>query len=156
MIDQTTVTLRAATPDDAERIAALFTDEGYPAGPSDIVARLERLGPPDSAVVVAQSGGEILGFVALHLVPRFEHGDRFARIVALVVDAGVRERGVGHALMTEAERISAAAGAAFIEVTAGRHRAEAQHLYEAVGYETGVATYLRKRLGSGQPDAPGA
>ena len=156
MIDQPTVTLRAATPDDAERIAGLFTDEGYPAGPSDIVARLASLSAPDSAVSVAVADGEVLGFVAVHLVPRFEHGDRFARIVALVVDAGVRERGVGHVLMAEAERIARSAGAAVVEVTAGRHRSEALHLYEAVGYETGVATYLRKRLGPAQPDVAGA
>lgn len=153
MIDQPTVTMRPATPDDADRIAGLFTDEGYPAGPSDIVARLGTLGGPDSAVSVAVADGEVLGFVAVHLVPRFEHGDRFARIVALVVDAGVRERGIGRVLMAEAERIATTAGAAFIEVTAGRHRADALHLYEAVGYQTGIATYLRKKLGPAQPDA---
>ncbi len=152
MIDQPTVAMRPANPDDAERIAGLFTDEGYPAGPSDIVARLGAFDGPDSAVTVAVADGEVIGFVAVHLVPRFEHGDRFARIVALVVDAGVRERGIGRELMAEAERMAAAAGAAFIEVTAGRHRADALHLYEAVGYQTGVATYLRKKIGPAQPD----
>ena len=154
MIEQPTVTMRAATAADAERIAGLFTDEGFPAGPSDIVSRLAHFDTPGSSVSVAEADGEVLGFVAVHLVPRFEHGDRFARIVALVVDAGVRERGVGHVLMLEAERIARAAGAAFIEVTAGRHRPEALHLYEAVGYETGVATYLRKRLAPA-PSDPG-
>ena len=43
--------------------------------------------------------GEVFGFVAVHLVPRFEHNDRFARVVALVVDGNVRERGLGHLLM---------------------------------------------------------
>ncbi|HTC85862.1 MAG TPA: GNAT family N-acetyltransferase [Candidatus Acidoferrum sp.] len=155
MIDQPTVTMRAATQGDAERIASLFTDEGYPAGPSDIVTRLATLAGPDSAVSVAEADGEVLGFVAVHLVPRFEHGDRFARIVALVVDPGVRERGLGHNLMAEAERIARAGGAAFIEVTAGRHRSEALHLYEAIGYEAGVATYLRKKLGPPASDASG-
>ena len=42
MTDLATIALRPAGPADAESIAALFTDEGYPAGPSDIVARLER------------------------------------------------------------------------------------------------------------------
>ena len=36
MTDTAAITLRPATADDAEAIAALFTDEGYPAGPSDI------------------------------------------------------------------------------------------------------------------------
>ncbi|HYU51005.1 MAG TPA: GNAT family N-acetyltransferase [Candidatus Limnocylindria bacterium] len=146
MIEPQTIALRPATAADAERIAALFTEEGYPAGPSDIVARLERFSSPYSTVSVAESGGEVLGFVAVHLLPRFEHDDRIARVLALVVDAGVRERGVGHLLMAEAERIATAAGAAFIEVTAGHHRPDAQRLYETLGYEGSVTAYLRKRL----------
>jgi len=146
MIEPQTIALRPATAADAERIAALFTEEGYPAGPSDIVARLERFSSPFSTVSVADSGGEVLGFVAVHLLPRFEHDDRIARVLALVVDAGVRERGVGHLLMAEAERIAAAAGAAFIEVTAGHHRPDARRLYETLGYEGSVTAYLRKRL----------
>jgi GNAT superfamily N-acetyltransferase len=146
MIERETVTLRAAAEGDAERIAALFTDEGYPAGPSDIVERLSRFASPYSQVVVADYEGDILGFIALHALPRFEHTDRVIRIMALVVDAGVRDRGVGHLLMGEAERIGRELGAAYVEVTAGHHRPDARHLYEALGYDASVAAYLRKRL----------
>jgi len=146
MIDRHALTLRPASETDAERIAALFTDEGYPAGPSDIVERLSRFASPHSQVVIADHEGEVLGFIALHALPRFEHTDRVIRIMALVVDAGVRDRGVGHLLMEEAERIGRELGAAFVEVTAGRHRPDALHLYEALGYDASVAAYLRKRL----------
>jgi GNAT superfamily N-acetyltransferase len=67
-------------------------------------------------------------------------------VLALVVDAGARERGVGHRLMSEAERIAAELGAAFVEVTAGHHRPEAFRLYESMGYDASVAAYLRKKL----------
>lgn len=40
----------------------------------------------------------MLGFVAFHVVPRFEHDDHFVRILALVVDPGIRERGLGRLL----------------------------------------------------------
>jgi GNAT superfamily N-acetyltransferase len=146
MIDRHTLTLRPASETDAERIAALFTEEGYPAGPSDIAERLSRFASPHSQVVIADHEGEVLGFIALHALPRFEHTDRVIRIMALVVDAGVRDRGVGHMLMEEAERIGRELGAAFVEVTAGRHRPDALHLYEALGYDASVAAYLRKRL----------
>jgi GNAT superfamily N-acetyltransferase len=139
-------TIRAATDADAEAIATLFTDEGYPAGPSDIRERLSRFDSTFSTVRVAELGGDVVGFVAVHIMPRFEHGDRIARILALIVDAGVRERGVGHLLMGTAEELARQTGCAFIEITAGRHRPEAQRLYEAVGYEAGIANYLRKRL----------
>jgi GNAT superfamily N-acetyltransferase len=138
--------VREASPDDAERIAALFTDEGYPSGPSDIRERLGRFASDFSSVHVVEAEGDVVGFVAVHVMPRFEHSDRICRILALVVDAGVRERGVGHALMGEAEQVARRTGCAFIEVTAGRHRQEAQQLYESLGYESGVSTYLRKRL----------
>ena len=146
MTDQATIALRPAGPADAESIAALFTEEGFPAGPSDIVARLERFATPEAQVVVAEHDGALLGFIAFCALPRFEHDDRIVRIVALVVDAGARERGVGRTLMAKAERVGTELGAAFIEVTAGHHRPEAQRLYETLGYEGNVTAYLRKRL----------
>jgi ribosomal protein S18 acetylase RimI-like enzyme len=146
MTDTAQITLRSARPTDAVAIAALFTDEGYPAGPSDIVARLERFNSPESRVVVAEHDEAILGFIAVHAMARFEHDDWILRILALVVDAGARERGVGRALIGEAERIGTELGAAFVELTAGHHRPEARHLYESLGYDATVTAYLRKKL----------
>ena len=128
MTDQATILFRPAGPADAEAIAAMFTDEGYPAGPSDIIARLERFDTPEARVIVA------------------EHEDWIVRILALVVDAGARERGVGRGLMAEAERVGRELGAAFIELTAGHHRPEARQLYETLGYDASVTAYLRKKL----------
>jgi GNAT superfamily N-acetyltransferase len=146
MTDQAAITLRPAEPGDAEAIATMFTDEGYPAGPSDIVVRLERFATEHARVVVAEHDGALLGFIAIHALPRFEHDDWIVRVLALVVDAGARERGVGRALMAEAARIGAEIGAAFIELTAGHHRPEARQLYESLGYDASVAAYLRKKL----------
>ncbi|MBA3877424.1 MAG: N-acetyltransferase [Anaerolinea sp.] len=146
MIDTAGTILRPAETGDAVRIAALFTEEGYPVGPSAIVARLARFAGPDSAVVVADRNGEVIGFIALHVLPRFEHDDAVVRILALVVDAGARERGVGRLLMAEAERVGRERAAAFVEVTAGHHRPDARRLYESLGYDASVTAYLRKRL----------
>ena len=145
MTDAATVTIRPASVADAGRLAALLTDEGYPAGETDLAARIERFSTPDSHVLVAEASGEVIGFIAFHLIPRFENDERFARIVALVVDPGVRERGLGKRLMADAERIARDDGAAFLEVTAGHHRPEARQLFETLGYDAGVAAYLRKR-----------
>jgi len=146
MIDTAGTAIRPAETADAERIAALFTDEGYPAGPSAIVTRLERFAGGDSRVVVADRDGEVIGFIAFHALPRFEHDDVVVRILALVVDPGARERGIGRRLIAEAERFAADRGAAFVEVTAGRHRPDAHHLYESLGYDGSVTAYLRKRV----------
>lgn len=146
MTDAPQILLRHAQAADAEAIAALFTDEGYPAGPSDIVARLEHFNTRQSRVIVAEHDEVILGFIAVHAMARFEHDDWILRILALVVDAGARERGVGRTLMSEAERIGLELGAAFVELTASHHRPEAQHLYESLGYDSTVTAYLRKKL----------
>ncbi len=146
MTDAAQILLRLAQPVDAGAIAALFTDEGYPAGPSDILARLECFDTPQSRVIVAELDETILGFIAVHAMARFEHDDWILRILALVVDAGARERGVGRTLMAEAERIGRELGAAFVEITAGHHRPEARHLYESLGYDSTVSAYLRKKL----------
>jgi GNAT superfamily N-acetyltransferase len=145
MNDAAQLTIRAATEDDAGRLATLLTDEGYPAGPSDLARRIARFSGPDSRVLVAEQAGEVLGFVAFHLVPRFETEDRFVRLITVVVDPGARERGIAKALLAEAERVGRDEGVAFLEVTSGHHRPEARHLFESVGYDATVTTYLRKR-----------
>ncbi len=146
MTDRHAIEIRPATADDADRIAALFTEEGYPSGPSDILDRLGRFDSLYSRVLVADHDGEVLGFVAVHALPRFEHSDRIVRVMALVVDEGVRERGVGRRLMEAAEDVAREVGAAFVEVTAGHHRPDAARLYVELGYDASVAAYLRKRI----------
>lgn len=145
MTEAVNVTLRPAADADAERLAALLTDEGYPAGASDLAGRIARFSSPDLRVVVAEAGGDVIGFIAFHLVSRFETDERFLRIVTLVVDPGVRERGIGRLLMAEAERVAIEEGAAYLEITAGHHRPEARQMYESLGYDAGLTTYLRKR-----------
>lgn len=136
---------RSALPGDAERIAALFTDEGYPVAPSVIAERLARFNSPESRVIVADADGIVIGFIAFHAIPRFEHDDVVVRILALVVDSGARARGVGRRLIAETERIATELGAAFVEVTAGHHRPDARRLYESLGYDGSLTAYLRRR-----------
>ncbi|HEY5628054.1 MAG TPA: GNAT family N-acetyltransferase [Candidatus Limnocylindrales bacterium] len=145
-MNEANVTVRPATPDDAERLASLLTDEGYPAGSSDLAARIERYASLGSQVLVAEAAGDVVGFVTVLVLPRFEVDDLFARVTSLVVDAGVRERGIGRLLMQAAEDQAKAAGAAWLEVTAGHHRPDARRLFESLGFDPGVAAYLRKRV----------
>ena len=146
MNDVAQITLRAAAIDDAERLATLLTDEGYPAGPSDLAARIERFSTPDARVIVAEAGGEVARLRRLpRRVPRFETDERFIRIIAVVVDPLERERGVAHRLLADVERVAREEGVSFLEVTAGHHRPEARQLFESLGYDAGVTAYLRKR-----------
>ena len=134
--------IRPATADDAERIAALFTDEGYPAGPSDILERLGRFDSPHSRVLVADHDGEVLGFVAVHALPRFEHSDRIVRIMALVVEAGVRERGIGRLLMEAVRKAALAEGISRLSWGVHKKNADALRFYEALGAQYSHDTYF--------------
>ena len=145
MNDAAQLTIRAATAADADRLASLLTDEGYPAGPSDLARRIERFAAPMSGVLVAEQADEVLGFVAYHRVPRFESEGWFVRVLTVVVDPGARERGIAKALLADVERIAIEEGDGFLEVTAGHHRPDARQLFESVGYDATVTTYLRKR-----------
>ena len=146
MNDTAQLTLRAAAASDADRLASLLTDEGYPAGPSDLARRVELFSVPGSGVLVAEQAEEALGFVAFHRIPRFESDGWFIRVVTVVVDPGARERGIAKALLAEVERLAHEEGVAFLEVTSGHHRPDARQLFESVGYDATVTTYLRKRV----------
>ena len=146
MNDTAQLTIRAATVADADRLASLLTDEGYPAGPSDLARRIERFSTPGSGVLVGEQAGEVLGFVAFDRVPRFESEGWFIRIVTVVVDPGARERGIAKTLLGEVERVARDEGVEFLEVTAGHHRPDARQLFESVGFDATVTTYLRKRV----------
>jgi GNAT superfamily N-acetyltransferase len=146
MNDTAQLTIRAAAVTDADRLASLLTDEGYPAGPSDLARRIERFSAPGSGVLVAEQADEVLGFVAFDRVPRFESEGWFIRIVTVVVDPGARERGIAKTLLADVERVAREEGVEFLEVTAGHHRPDARQLFEAVGFDATVTTYLRKRV----------
>jgi GNAT superfamily N-acetyltransferase len=146
MNDVAAISIRAAAASDAERLANLLTDEGYPAGQSDLAARIDRFSKAGSHVLVAEAAGVVIGFIAFHVIPRFETDERFIRVIALVVDPGERERGVARLLLADVERIAIDEGVSFLEVTAGRHRPEARQLFESLGYEATVTSYLRRRL----------
>ena len=78
--------VRQATDVDAAAIAALLHDQGLSAGPSDILERLEAFRDTRSAVMVAVAAGEVVGFIAVHMMPRFDVATRIAQVLALVVE----------------------------------------------------------------------
>ena len=116
MTDQATIQIRLAQPGDAEAIATLFTDEGYP-------GRTERHRRPPRAVRLgrfpghrrrARRRGARVHRPARPAPVRARRPDRADRSPSSSTP-GARERGVGRALMAEAERIGRELGAAFIE-----------------------------------------
>jgi ribosomal protein S18 acetylase RimI-like enzyme len=147
--------IRIAGPRDAGAIAALLAGLGHPHGRDEAAATLLAwAAEPQGEVLVAEAGGSVAGFAALHRVPYFERPGAFARIVALSVAVDHRRAGFGRRLMGAVERWAAARGCVDVEVTSLRCRGAARSFYAALGYEDRCGESGRfKRALAGGPGA---
>jgi GNAT superfamily N-acetyltransferase len=138
---------RPARSSDAESIAELLAQLGYPTSPAEIPARLERIDAfEDAQVLVAELDGVVVGVVTSHLLPTLHGSGPAALLTALVVAPTARRLGIGALLVSATEEWARANGAAKILVTSALHRADAHAFYEALGWSrTGVR--LAKMLG---------
>jgi ribosomal protein S18 acetylase RimI-like enzyme len=87
---------------------------------------------PTNTVLVARSGGVIVGMLTLVLLP-IPSGLR-ARIEDVVVDEVARGQGVGDALSRAALELAASQGAKTVDLTSRPSRAAANRLYERLGF----------------------
>jgi len=95
---------------------------------------------PDVSFLVAEINGELAGFVTVMLeraaaiplfVPRL-----YAVIDNLAVDERYRRRGLGRALMAQAEAWALAKGAGEVTLNVYEFNQPAQEVYRALGYQT--------------------
>lgn len=121
---------------DAEAVAALSGQLGYPSSGADIVRRFQNIAArPDAAVFVAEAdSGRVVGWIHVHRVHVLETDDH-AEIGGLVTAEGMRGRGVGRALLEAAEGWAAQAGCRTMRVRSQIFRTEAHGFYEHLGYE---------------------
>jgi GNAT superfamily N-acetyltransferase len=136
-------TIRDAQAADAERIAGLLTQLGYPTQPTAVEARLERLAIVGDRVLVADLDGGAVGVAHLQVAPAIERDRPAAKIGALVVDAAYRGQGVGRALVQALEDEARARGCEVLFVTTAEHRDDAHAFYERVGLEQTGRRYGR-------------
>lgn len=127
--------IRDARPEDAEAIARLLGQLGYPVEPAAIVSRLERLRIVGDRVVVAELDGRVAGLAHLQVSPTIEYDRPAAKIGALVVDELHRGRGIGRALVGAMEAEARARGCALLFLTTAARRKDAHAFYERVGLE---------------------
>ena len=148
------VTIRQAAPADTASIARLACQLGYPSTETQVARRLQALqDTPDSAVLVAESGGAaaseagpLLGWIHVS-VNRLVESDPDAEIRGLVVDEGSRSAGVGRRLVEAAESWALGRGFDTISVRSNVIRDRAHRFYERLGYERKKTQHkFRKRL----------
>jgi GNAT superfamily N-acetyltransferase len=130
------VTIRLATLGDAEAIAPLLGQLGYPTTADELAERIDRLADrPDGEVLVAELDGEVVGLAAYQLIDLIERPDPQCRVTALVVDDRYRRRGVAYALIHTIEETARDFACFRLEVTTRADRADALAFYRAAGFE---------------------
>ena len=128
--------LRPIRRQDGSGLVGLLSQLGYPTTEASVHERLDHwLDDPSSWLIGADDDGDLVGVVALHVMPMLEITGKLGRLLALVVDERYRSRGVGQSLVTAAERQACAAGCVKLEVTSSRHRTKTHEFYKLLGYE---------------------
>ena len=145
------ILVRQAEGADAERIAELLGELGYPADTAAVMSRLDYWGDePSAAVFVAAADGVVVGVAAVHVSPLLEVDGHYARLVALVVGEDARRGGIGRALIAAVEAYARAFRCLFVEVTSGKRpeREAAHRFYRGLGFEdlNDIAYRFRKPL----------
>ena len=141
------ITFRRATEADAEVVAELSAQLGYPIAADVIRRRITSIAAhPEHIVFVAELDGAVCGWIQAHIGQSIEAGAR-GEILGLVVSRDLRRRGIGRLLMQEAERWVLDRGADVIVLRSNVQRPESHAFYPAIGYEhfKTQAAY-RKRL----------
>ncbi|MEQ1354476.1 MAG: GNAT family N-acetyltransferase [Candidatus Acidiferrum sp.] len=128
--------IRRARSGDAERIAELCGQLGYPATTAQIAQRLRRIKPAEQhAVLVAETPeGKVIGWLHVSVEPLLEVELR-AEVNGLVVADEARSRGAGALLLQSAEEWARRRGCKNMSVRSNVVRERAHQFYLRNGYE---------------------
>ena len=136
--------LRSASSIDADDVAKLLSELGYPCDTDDAAHRIRAILDNDrQALVVARVEGIVSGLIALDFMYYLPLGTTTCRITALVVTSDAQGRGLGRQLLREAERRARSGSAARIELTSGSQRTEAHAFYRACGYKDSSVRFVK-------------
>jgi GNAT superfamily N-acetyltransferase len=139
--------IRTAVESDADALADLSVQLGYPSGPAEILDRLRGIqARAEGQVIVAEIGGTVIGWIHILGVHGLE-SPAHAVIVGLVVDERHRNRGIGADLVAAAERWATAMRYAKVRARSNVIREDAHRFYRRLGYrETKRQAVLSRQL----------
>ena len=128
--------IRRARRGDADRIALLTGQLGYPTSPKAMRKRLESvLASNAGACFVAETGQQgVIGWIHVSVTPLLET-ERCAEVNGLVVDEHARSAGTGRLLLDAAERWAKKMRCAGISVRCNVLRERAHGFYLRHGYQ---------------------
>ncbi len=118
---------------DAEVVATLAGELGYPNDAEAIRERIQAIGESDLLLVAVDASDKAVGFIQANRVCIIEVGFR-VEILGLVVSSSARRSGIGRRLIAEAEDWAASIRAEAILVRSNTKRVEAHLFYPVLGY----------------------
>jgi GNAT superfamily N-acetyltransferase len=128
--------LREPNPADADMLAELMSQLGYPCDPDDVQGRIEQLSnDPNVLLAVAEHEGKVVGVVTGHLVSAIHKSGPVAMLTALVVLESARGLGIGKRLVSHVEHWARDHGASTLSLTSALRRSDAHEFYRRLGYE---------------------
>jgi len=131
-MSDTRVRVRPASSADAEGLADLCRQLGYPSTAAQVRDRLSLLADPERTLLVAEAEGGLVGFIDVH-VQRVVEEDPYAEVGGLVVRAGHRGKGLGGSLVAAAADWGRERGLAIMWIRANLARQGAHDFYPAIG-----------------------
>lgn len=136
------VRFREARRDDVPAVLALLRDDALGAeretgADAEYLQAFDRMQAEGAnRLYVGAEGGRIVATFQLTLISGLSHrATRRALVESVRVATGLRSRGIGAALMAEAERLAREAGCGLIQLTTHRTRGRAHAFYARLGYE---------------------
>ena len=141
-----TVIFRDARREDVPVIVAMLADdflgEAHEAGGEACLddayfAAFDQIeSDPRNRLIVAESGGRIVGTLQLTLLPGLSrHGMLRAQIEAVRVAAWTRGQGLGRQMIAWALDEARRAGCGLVQLTSDKRRADAIRFYRSLGFE---------------------
>jgi GNAT superfamily N-acetyltransferase len=129
------IALREVVAADAEHIAALIDQLGYPVSAEDVAERLNLIEAIGQRVLVAELDGRAIGCLSTSTMTVLHRPAPVGRISMMVIAEDLRGQGIGAKLVAAAERTLRDKGCQLVEVTSNLRRTDAHRFWERIGYD---------------------
>lgn len=130
------VDIRLVTRDDAEDVCRICCDDlGYQCDKSLVKERITQLDPGREAVYVALIDERVIGYIHVEKYNTL-YFETMANILGLAVSGKYRKKGVGKALVDQAEKWANENDISLMRLNSGAKRSGAHDFYRRLGYSS--------------------
>ena len=138
------IVVRDARQGDAEAIAQLLGELGYPNNPEFALTKIKKMsGRRRDRILVAEKKSVVVGVLSLHIMPLLHKKGDLCRVSALVITQEKRGQYIGCRLMEMAETYARANNCIIMEVTSGDQRLDAHSFYNKIGYSRSSQRFIK-------------